>query len=150
MRPSRPVEVRAEQDSVALTYRHRRGDDDWKDEQYAVRIVHTPCHLGGSQPWFLCPAVGCGRRVAILYGGGIFACRHCHRLAYASSREDMSHRTMRRADRIRDRLGWRHGIANGHGDKPKWMRRQTFDRLTAQHDRFVAQSMRGLASRFGL
>ena len=144
------VEVRAEQDSVALTYRHRRGDDDWKDEQYAVRIVHTPCHLGGSQPWFLCPAVGCGRRVAILYGGGIFACRHCHRLAYASSREDMSHRTMRRADRIRDRLGWRHGIANGHGDKPKWMRRQTFDRLTAQHDRFVAQSMRGLASRFGL
>jgi hypothetical protein len=38
--------------------------------------------------WFICPAVGCGRCVAILYGGGIFACRHCYRLAYASSREE--------------------------------------------------------------
>ena len=37
---------------------------------------------------FICPAAGCGRRVAILYRGGIFACRHCYRLAYASSRED--------------------------------------------------------------
>lgn len=85
-----------------------------------VRIVRTPCHLGGSRPWFSCPVVSCGRRVAILYGGGIFACRHCHRLAYGSSREDMSDRTMRRADRLRERLGWESGIANGHGEKPKW------------------------------
>ena len=104
------VVVQAEQDSVALTYRHRRGDDDWKDEQYSVRIVRSPCHLGGSRPWFICPAVGCGRRVAILYGDGLFACRHCHRLAYASSREDPSGRTMRRADRLRERLGWRPGV----------------------------------------
>ena len=48
-----------------------------KDEHYAVRIVRTVCNLGGSRAWFICPAVGCGRRVAILYGGGIFACRHC-------------------------------------------------------------------------
>ena len=27
---------------------------------------------------FICPAAGCGRRVAILYGGGNFACRHCY------------------------------------------------------------------------
>ena len=92
--------------------------------------------------------MGCGRRLAILYGGGIFACRYCHRLAYASSREDMSDRTMRRADRLRERLGW--GIANGHGDKPKWMRWRTFERLTEQHDQLVAQSFSPLASRFGL
>ncbi len=144
------IVVQAEQDRVTLIYHHRRRDDDWKDEQYPVRIVRTPCHLGGSRPWFLCPAVGCGRRVAILYGGGIFACRHCHQLAYASSREDISGRTMRQADRLRERLGWRPGIANGHGDKPKWMRWQTFERLTDQHDQLVTQSMAGWASRLGL
>src|SRR3981081_1806868 len=71
--------------------------------------------------WFICPAVGCGRRVEILYGGGIFACRHCYRLAYASSREDVCDRAARRADRLRARLGWEPGILNGNGGQPKWM-----------------------------
>jgi hypothetical protein len=78
------IQMRAEQDHILLIYRHRSGDGEWKDEQYPVRIVRSPCNLGGSRAWFLCPAVGCGRRVAILYGGGIFACRHCYQLAYAS------------------------------------------------------------------
>jgi len=99
---------------------------------------------------FICPAVGCGRRVAILYGGSIFACRYCHRLAYASSREDMSDRTMRRADQLRERLGWPPGILNPNGDKPKWMRWRTFERLREQHDQLVARSMIGLACRLGL
>jgi hypothetical protein len=72
--------------------------------------VRTPCNLGGWRAWFICPAVGCGRRVAILYGGGIFACRHCYRLADASSREDAGGRATRRADRLRARLGWHPGI----------------------------------------
>jgi hypothetical protein len=29
-----------------------------KDEYYAVRIVRTPCNLGGWRAWFVCPAVG--------------------------------------------------------------------------------------------
>ena len=80
-----------------------------------MRIVRTPCNLGGSRAWFICPAVGCGRRVAILYGGGIFACRHCYQLAYASAREDVCDRAARRADRLRARLGWEPGILNGNG-----------------------------------
>jgi len=63
------IQMRAEQDRVILIYRHRSGDGEWKDEQYPVRIVRTPCRLGGWRAWFICPAVGCGRRVAILYGG---------------------------------------------------------------------------------
>ena len=94
--------------------------------------------------------MSCGRRVAILYGGGIFACRHCYRLAYASSREDVSDRAMRRADRLRERLGWRPGILNAEGGKPKWMRWRMFDRLTKQHDQLVARSMYVLALRLGL
>src|SRR5208282_5544153 len=64
-----------EADRVTLMYRYRSGGAEWKDVQYPVRIVRTPCHLGGSRAWFVC---SCGRRVAILYGGGTFACRHCH------------------------------------------------------------------------
>ena len=55
------IQMRAEQDRVILIYRHRSGDGLWKDEHYAVRIVRTPCNLGGSRARFICPAVDCGR-----------------------------------------------------------------------------------------
>jgi hypothetical protein len=144
------IQMRAEQDRVILIYRHRSGSGEWKDEEYPVRIVRTPCHLGGSRAWFICPAVGCRRRVAILYGGAIFACRHCYQLAYASAREDPDDRAARRADRLRARLGWEHGILNGNGCKPKWMRWNTFERLAAEHDAFVSESLAGMALRFGI
>jgi hypothetical protein len=144
------IQMRAEADRVVLTYRHRRGDGDWKDEEYPVYLQRTACHLGGSRTWFICPAVGCRRRVAILYGGTIFACRQCHQLAYESTREDGGDRATRRADGIRRRLGWEPGIANGEGPKPKWMRWQTFDRLVAEHRADVNRSTYGLAVKFGM
>jgi len=144
------IRMRAEVDRIVLMYRHRSGGDDWRHEQYPVRVVHTPCNLGGSRPWFVCPAFGCGRRVAILYGGAIFACRHCYQLAYASAREDAGERAARRAERIRERLGWDSGILNGHGDKPKWMRWRTFYHLVEQHDWLVNRSMQAVALKFGL
>jgi hypothetical protein len=86
--------------------------------------------------------------VAILYGGGIFACRQCYQLAYASSREGPDGRAIRRADRIRSRLGWEPGILNGSGDKPKWMRWSTFNRLTAKHDQLVGLACASTMQRF--
>jgi hypothetical protein len=144
------VQMRAEQDRVVLVYQHRSGGGEWKDERYPVRIAHTQCNLGGERPWFICPALGCGRRVAILYGGGIFACRHCYQLAYASAREDVCDRAARRADKLRARLGWEPGILNGNGDKPKWMRWRTFERLVAAHDAVVSESLATMAQRFGI
>lgn len=91
---------------------------------------------------------GCGRRVAILYGGRIFACRNCHKLAYPSQREDDSDRAARRADRIRAKLGWEPGILNGTGWKPKGMHWDTFQQLNAQHDAFVQKSLVGIAAKF--
>ena len=142
--------IRAEQGQIALEYRHRSNSEAWKDVKYTVRIERTRCNLGGSRPWFICPAAGCGRRVAILYGGGIFACRHCHQLAYASSREDAGDRAIRKTDRIRDRLGWRRGILNEPGEKPPWMRWNTFIRLILQHDDLVAQCLQATALKLGL
>ena len=89
-------------------YRHNSGGSDWQPMDYPVRLDWTDCTLGGRRAWLLCPERGCGRRVALLYigGSGIFACRHCYKLAYASQRETPDDRAVRRADRIRDRLGW--------------------------------------------
>lgn len=144
------IGMHAEVDRVVLIYRHQSGDGEWKSERYAVRIIRTACNLGGARPWFVCPALGCGRRVAILYGGAIFACRQCHRLAYGSSRESAGDRAARKADRLRDRLEWEPGILNGRGVKPKWMRWRTFWRVSAQHDRLVDTSLRAMSLRFGI
>ncbi|MCP4994933.1 MAG: hypothetical protein GY934_14285 [Gammaproteobacteria bacterium] len=144
------IRVQVETNHVNLIYRHRSGGGEWKDENYPVYLEWTACNLGGKRPWFFCPARGCGRRVAILYGGGIFACRHCHELAYPSQRETYDDRAARRADRIRDKLGWELGILNGDGWKPKGMHWSTFERLTVQHDAFVQISLGGIVQRFNM
>jgi hypothetical protein len=81
--------------------------------------------------------------VAILFGGSIFACRHCHDLAYACQRERDDDRAARRADKIRSRLGWPPGILNGGGDKPKGMHWRTYWRLQEQ---YWAQASKVLAA----
>jgi len=144
------VQVQTRPDRVILTYKHRGYGQDWKNESYPVYLDWTDCHLGGKRPWFLCPASGCGSRVAILYGGGIFACRKCHQLAYPSQRETLDDRACRRADRIRDKLGWQAGILNGHGLKPKGMHWNTFLKLCTQHDHFVRISLTEMNKRFQL
>jgi hypothetical protein len=144
------IHVRAETNRIILNYRHKCGSNDWWPMDYSVYLDWTDCNLGGRRAWLLCPARGCGRRVALLYigGSGIFACRHCYNLAYASQRESCEDRSARRADRIRDRLGWEPGILNGEGDKPKGMHWRTFERLHAEHNEFVNASLAGMMQRF--
>lgn len=59
---------------------------------YSVRLLTTPCHLGGRRWWFGCPlsrdGVACGRRVRKLYlVGRYFGCRRCHGLTYTSTQQ---------------------------------------------------------------
>ena len=146
------IQVQAETDRIVLNYRHKSGGSDWQPMDYPVRLDWTNCTLGGRRAWLLCPARGCGRRVALLYigGAGIFACRHCYKLAYQCQRETDDDRAMRRADNIRRRLGWEAGIANPEGDKPKGMHWRTYERLKAEHDAFANASWMGMAERLGL
>jgi hypothetical protein len=92
---------------VTLLYRCRSGlGDEWEDVKETVPLAWTACNFGGERPWFFCPGAGCGRRVAILYGPGCyFLCRHCYDLTYLSQREDKKDRALRRAQKIRMRLG---------------------------------------------
>ena len=143
------INIRTGTDRVTLTYQQRSNGGDWQDMNYPIFLDWTPCTFGGQRAWWLCPAVGCGRRVAVLYGGSVYACRHCHGLAYRTQREDAGHRASSKAHKLRVRLGWEVGILNGNGGKPKGVHWATFERLEAQHDALVNQSVAGIMAKFG-
>ena len=143
------INMRTDTDRVTLDYRARDRGGEWQAMNYSVCLSWTPCTYGGQRAWWLCPAVGCGRRVAVLYGGKVYACRHCHQLAYRTQREQPHDRAGSKADKLRDRLQWEAGILNGNGIKPKGMHWATFDRLEAQHDALVNQTLAGVMEKFG-
>ena len=146
------IQIIAQPDNVVLKYRHSRNDDKWQNHDYPVRLDWTSCRYGGQRAWFLCPALGCGRRVAVVYLGscGIFACRHCYDLAYASQRESDTNRLTRRADKIRQKLKWEPGILNRNGLKPKGMHWKTLWKLKNEHDELVHQALQGIAKQLGI
>ena len=144
------IGIRSSSESVILSYQSKAEDGEWQDMEYPIPLEWTNCNYGGQRAWFRCPAAGCGRRVAILYSGKVFACRHCYNLAYESQRESESDLFARRADKIRRMLGWQPGILNPNGWKPKGMRWQTFEALRAQHDAMVNVALEGISRKFGL
>ena len=135
---------------VTLDYRTRPHGGEWKDMNYPVYVSWTGCNYGGQRVWWLCSARGCGRRVAVLYGGSVYACRHCHKLAYRTQREQAHDRASSKADKLRERLGWDAGILNGNGGKPKGMHWRTFDSLQATHDHHVNRALIGMSAKLGL
>lgn len=151
--PTATICFRAEEDRLVLSYNIRNTHQvggEWEAMNYPVLLDWTSCGFGGWRVWWRCPAQGCGRRVAVLYGGRVFACRRCNRLAYRSQRERQDDRAARRADRIRRRLGWDAGILNPNGPKPKGMHWRTFERLEREHDAHVNAALVGMAHRMGL
>ncbi len=142
--------MHTEDDKITLSYKQRSNGGDWHDKIYPVWLEWTSCNYGGKRAWFLCPAKGCSQRIAILYGGTIFACRCCHKLVYPCQRETVLDRTTRRAEKIRSRLGWEVGILNPPGNKPKGMHWQTFWKLDRQHNVFLRTSLDVMAQQLGL
>lgn len=128
------INLRAEEDRLHLTYWVRVGGGEWEDVAETVRIVRVACRFGGARPYFICPGmvngIACGRRVAKLHGPGrYFLCRQCYRLAYASQGEGTWDRMLRRANKIKQRLGGDPGMAAPFPRKPKGMWWRTYDRL---------------------
>ena len=149
---SNSLGITSQNDQLVLTYQQQTPSGVLVDRAYHVRLSSTTCTFGGRRYWFLCPASGCGRRVAILYlgGSGIFACRHCSLLAYKSQRETRLGRVIRRADKIRYRLGWVPGILNYPGGKPKGMHGQTFIKLCSDYDSIARVAFEEISLRLGM
>jgi hypothetical protein len=135
--PNGSISVMVNTGSVNLSY--RRGDTG-QNMNYPVQIDWTPCHYGGKRAWCLCPC--CGKRVAILYSGKMFACRQCEQLAYQSTSTAPGSKPFERADRLRQRLGWCAGVANLPGDKPKGMHWTTYRRHLDKLRHHAIEAMR--------
>ena len=128
------ISMRGGDDRIVLSYRSRIGSDDWQDVEEPIPIRWTPCRYGGQRPYFVCPGVvngrACCRRAVKLYcAGRYYLCRHCYRLTHASRKEDGCDRALRRANKIRVRLGGEPGFEAMILRRPKGMWRKTYDRL---------------------
>lgn len=122
------------EDRLELDYKSRSHGEEWQPLQYSVYFSKSRCHLGGERMWFLCPGRGCGKRVAILYGGTYFLCRKCAGLVYASQRETALDRSARKIDNLRERMKWGSGFLNGPGQKPKGMHWATYWKFRSEYD----------------
>ena len=85
--PSGRIGIIVNRDEQYVQFRYSTQDRDtnvWHPKEYTVRLLTTPCNLGGDRYWFEC--FFCQRRVGklYLYGRNDFACRHCHNLSYDS------------------------------------------------------------------
>jgi len=113
---------------VRLQYTTTRWDGERRESDYWIQLETTPQPFGGRRWWFVCPRTG--RRAAKLYlpnGAFTFASRQAYRLAYRSQREAPHDRALRRAFKLRGKLGADGGIGD-YVPKPKWMRWPTYDR----------------------
>jgi hypothetical protein len=123
------IDLRPESDRLNLIYRVRSAADEWELLNYPVFLERTSCNYGGHRVWFRCPARGCGRRVAILYGGYVFACRSCHQLNYQVQHEQPRDRTYSRAQKLHVRLGGTGNLTHDLPPKPTGMHRKTYQTL---------------------
>ncbi len=133
---------------VRLVYRHRPRGGEWQDVDEKVPLAETATSFGGTRQWFVCLA--CGRRCRVLYGGGRFRCRKCHRLKYETQYEPAFARAATRALKIRERLGGKGGIDDFFPPKPKGMHRKTYERLEAEAERLENAWAVGIAGKFRL
>lgn len=141
------VMMRAEEHALWLEYQVRD-----KPYCFPIALDYTACHYGGQRAWFLCPAGGCGRRVAKLYSSQ-FVCRQCMDLAYDSQRESESLRVIGRSMQLRKKLKlapicfWLPAIKV---PRPKGMHEDTYQQLLMQlrmNDRrfsAISRSLMGL------
>ncbi|PIR39130.1 MAG: hypothetical protein COV35_04515 [Alphaproteobacteria bacterium CG11_big_fil_rev_8_21_14_0_20_39_49] len=131
---------------LRLRYTNKNSDQEY---DYKVHLTTTSPNYGGKRWWFICPAKGCGRRVGVLYGGKIFACRHCYNLAYDSQNDGMHYRMLTKAQNIHRKLGGS-GCTMDYVKKPKGMHWKTYNRLMEEMEYYDNASMTFAAKKLGL
>lgn len=106
----------------------------------------TALPSGGKRPWFLCPS--CDRRCGVLYSlRSRIICRKCGELSYESQNESIHYRALRKAQKIRVRLGGSANMTEPFPSRPRYMHRRTYQRLTHRYEAAVEQYARLFTAR---
>ncbi|WPL18009.1 hypothetical protein Thiowin_03057 [Thiorhodovibrio winogradskyi] len=106
----------------------------------SVEIIWRQGTLGGRYPSLRCPNFQ--RSAALIYGHDrFFGCRVFKPVAYRCQSESRYDRTLRRAGKLRERLGWQRGVIQPVGQRPFYMNRTTFERITTQIDELTHQAL---------
>lgn len=135
--------------TIFLFYWYQRRCGEWRPVEQNIPLDRTPCNFGGHRYWFRCP--GCDRRVATLYAAGhFFLCRHCYGLSYASSQEGDLDRLMRKARKIRGRIGASKNLFSPIILKPRGMHRDTFMTIRLEAMRIENTINHVMASQLGI
>ena len=87
----------------------------------------TALPSGGKRPWFLC--------------------RKCGELSYESQNVSIHYRALRKAQKIRVRLGGSANMTEPFPSRPRYMHRRTYQRLTHRYEAAVEQYARLFTAR---
>jgi hypothetical protein len=130
-RPTGSIQIVGGTDFVTLIYSVRSGNaEPWRHIEDQVAFARVPKSFGGVQIYLLCPT--CGRRaMELALGQERFRCRTCLHLVHGSSQQSPTDRAMRRANKLKRRLGAEPGLDSYYW-RPKHMRHRTFERLDAR------------------
>lgn len=71
-------------------------------------------------------------------------CRHCYELTYQSRQDNKMYRALRRAQKIRKRLGGSANMLEPFPEKPKGMHHDTYVRLVWGHHEAEMQQLTGM------
>lgn len=136
------IRVEVEADYVVLNHMSESGVSDVEP----IELARTPCHYGGSRPWFVCPS--CNRRCAkLFFRRERFLCRVCHRLGYVSQLAASAERPRIMAQRIRRRLGMDPpNLTLPFPARPEGMPWRTYYRLRAKGERYERRALANLAA----
>lgn len=129
---SKPIEERQKSIEIGAYVRAKGIATGAETGPGGVRLSWSPCHYGGSRPWFVCPTRECGRRVRKLYAAGTsLHCRTCLGLAYRTQRMNQEDRLRHRARKRRWAIGNQDPGGTLLAWKPANMHWTTFARIAA-------------------
>jgi hypothetical protein len=122
--------------TAGLTIRYSGFDDAGRCGRVVVieraAIIEQLVGFGGVRRWICCP--GCGGRARILYGAHRLRCRRCAGLRYRCQMLQPHDRAYRQAEKVARLCDPKARWGQRFPEKPKWMRRPTYQRLAEKHD----------------
>ena len=112
-----------------------------------IFIDRTACNYGGTRTWFRCP--NCNARKAILYcASKRFLCRQCYGLNYSCQNEVYADRMIRKARKLRSKLGASMDLQTPISERPHGMYKTAFERLVRKDQDNISSVIGAYSQRF--